>query len=391
MSGPTVGTVIVASPILLAQAVKESYEQRKLKKAKTRLNDAIKRARNFQAKVDELKNRFNALELPTMEISAPSHPNEAEAIEQAADRVLVALRNYSKQVETHLMRFHQNHATDQAGVEMEQWSSQFSFSKPADRGEILQLLDSLPAFSTKTKQEAILKQIRENARKKVAELPNLPGYIISVETMASLEQVVSSTTQHEAQLAYQKLEQSLNTEALAIKKQIDEEKANRLRSESDEETRQKIDILEQISITLSELGYNTTGIESTAFVEDGELYAVHSNWPNHAIRIEQGKEANKIRTVPVRLVENDIEAQSLKPTHHQEDSEFDRFWCAHGVIDLKKSIKKYGVNVRFTADAKPGEGAVETVNTDSLDESTRSILKKRSIKRQQTRSRIQRR
>ena len=225
----------------------------------------------------------------------------------------------------------------------------------------------LPNDETWRGQQARDRELRQTTFEQAQELMSkLDGRITRTPAKIGqlLEAVGAATSRSDAMLMRNRLKTEVD---LAL-----EEVERRERQRKKAMEAMKLDrVAELMARSLEDMGYAVSGIEETAYVEDGHIIAYRPERPGHAVRLVVDRDTSEVTSNVVKLVESRKDA--LPGAMDQEDREADDDWCnPDGIGRLARSLAAKGVSVHFTK-ASTGQERIQAVAIDDLLEASPSL------------------
>lgn len=319
----------------------------------------------------DLEERFPGLVLPPFPDPPSADLANIDSIRATAAETARLARQYQRDVDGALVRYHQAKTIARAPEQAQSWALQFRKRAVRTASDVVAALEPSALFAADGSRRAQLKTMAERARILVRQFVGTAEDDLTEDTLDALDAVLSSDDAGSAQLALERLRIQLQVEE---ERRKEKERDEQQRSESqliEQRREQTRDIAAAIGNALEDLGYSVSGAKETAFVRNGHLYAIHGEWPDHALRLEFDPGSDRIRSVPLRVVGENapVYGSADIETMGKEDIAFDAHWCEgqDGIVSLRDLAAKRGINLTFSRIHRPGEVAVETVSERELD------------------------
>lgn len=310
----------------------------------------------------EIVQRFPGIVLPELELPGALQAADTAAVIEEATRQLQEIATaYQKEVDAVLLSRLQQQADAKATAAMQSWSIGFAARAVRRAADVMAALEPESVFAADQARNHRLGSIVKKARKMMGELgmgdEDLPEAILK-----SLDEVLVQNDVSSASLALGALAQCVQAERQRQTRRRQEE-TDRLQQERTSQ------IAEQIATTLEDMGYQVSGVEDTAYVRSGQLYAWDSDHPNHVLRFTLAREGGQILSEPLRVKNeaSDSISQADASRTRQEDVAFDTYWCGKdGHAKFRKELSKRKTTVRFHREHEPGAVTMQTVDEGSL-------------------------
>ena len=401
MSGPKSGSITVDDEGLLQatvgqlaesiqeeiRAVAERRRQKAIAEALERFDAERKRVRQAQEQRETLIKRFPGITLPPP--PAPANPvsEEPEAIDEATQALKSSLNTYFQEVKSILMDFHRKQAEKAAVDEMIEWALRFDAPVVRTVDDLLAHVESGRQFAVDAQRAAIVEARARTAMRLLNQLPRVAGYEVSSGTVEALNRVLQAKDEASSQTALAAFNAALEWERqqiVAFRREQARREEERKRLADQEKNRR---VAAVISHVLEDLGYQVTDVASTAFVQDGTIYAASNRYPNHLVKFRIDIASGRIQSEPLR-VRNDPAPTLASERHHEkvEDKSFDERLCNEDLPRLRAKSRKRGLDIRFTAKHKPGKIVTE-VNVEALPEETQALQRQQAVRKLRQRTR----
>jgi hypothetical protein len=353
----------------------ERLRERELKRqreAEENRQRALKELGAVRHKLDKLAERQRDLAARFPQATFPETPIEPSVDERNTDSILAAtasltdaLRRHQHALDVALMTCHRQAAVAESRSQMDAWAASFSARVTVTTRDAIAALEQEAALARRAQGNARLHAHAARAKEMVAGLASDDDAELSEDVLAALGAVVNAASEADAAIAVERLIPEIGREKQRRQAAADRERLRRER----QRTRA---IAAEIEDVLEDLGYAVSGIEETAFVRDGHLYAMHRDFPNHAVRLELGRVPGEIRAVPVRVSAAESVPREGDETMRREDAEFDAAWCgADGLGEFRKLAATRGLRMSFRAQHRPGSVEIPLVDEKEVGEALR--------------------
>ncbi len=379
MSGISIGEVTVSAAATLLDEAKTIIRDRQRKIAIDRYMRERERLLALRSNRETLARRFAGVELPEISIEEPPARNiDVEEIERLTDRLRVYAGGLSEKIEQALMRYHQENLASQSVEELSTWIKAIKVPGLRTVEDLGRAFDPDGVVGSMAAQDARLAQARDNARKMIDDLPACPGHVIGAPTLKALQAVLEATDESRSQMAMEQLRDVLNMEREEIRAQLLREADLERIRELEEEQLVQLAITEKLRNTLEDMGYRVSSIDSTAYVDNGKIYAFDQDYPDHAQIFEISRDGKQVKSTPARIVEeysdySDLDQRNMR----EEDAEYDRRICDSQLIALKNRFGSDAASIRFTAGAVGGQdGNVVHIPEEEIEEDIRALRKR---------------
>ncbi len=358
------------------QAARMEQEiQRELAKYQQRLGqlqEAVRQGANLKQQCPEMN-------LPRTPVVPEPVRSSIESIRAAVVELENIARDYQKELRSAWVRYQQHQAAGSAAEETRAWATSFRGGAVRTAVEVIAELADLSSLATERHQEVQLNTMAGKAREMLEKaFREFEGgsMELSNELLDALGRVFEA--KHE----------SKGMEALEnLKSVIDKEKKNQQELRRTELERERISlaeeqreqtqwVAEQIATVLEDLGYTVSGVDETAFVEKGFLYASCESFPDHVMRFELDFNGNGIKSVPLRVVGEGNEIAAEQDSIAREDIDFDSDWCSADRLSSFRTLSaKRGLTIKFKADHPAGTQAVRCIAESELGDTLQEARK----------------
>lgn len=318
------------------------------------------------ARREQLMGAFAGLHLPELPVVSSDTPASLQEVRAAGATLRQVGSDFQAAMDRALMRHHQQAAATASAEQVRQWLASFAGHPGRTSAGVIAALEPDRIFVGDARQRARVGIIVERAREAIessglGDDDHLPGTVLS-----ALDRIVDAGTVERAQSALEDLHDAVATE----RERRREAAEARERLESAE---QRQAVADTVMLALEDLGYEVSGIEDTAFVNEGVLYAMSDEFPEHVLRFQLAADGTELRSAPLR-VEQDAQASGAADARlrSEHDARVDHAWCSeHGIVRLRGLLARRGVKVAFRAIRPPGEEALSAVPVEALPKALR--------------------
>jgi|GEM_PF-6774681 len=310
-------------------------------------------------------------ELPTLDTT------DVPKIREATARVTQLARDYQREVDSALMNYHQQ---KRMGESMREWGLQFQARATRTARDVVAALEPAALFVANRQKKIGLPNMVAEALKLVNAGSKEAEGELSDDTFSALTALLVAENANEALIAVETLRARLDEDRVA-----EQRKREKCEQRTQKET--MVQVAAEIADALEDLGYRVSGIEDTAFVQHGNIYAWRKEWPHHALHMEFTPNRNDVRFIPLRMENEQISEVSEADTIYQrkQDTEFDKTWCSsNGIGKVQNMMRKRGIDLCFINKSKPGavelKSVPEKVLGDKLQQVRKAILEEEKLK-----------
>lgn len=407
MSGEKCGKITVRERALfsalqkLNQARQDRQRERERKRNEARLErerqalaSAKKQLQGLRDDLAALKTRaadfvknFNGIELP----NPPQLPSVDEADAGAmlafvADNEAEVARYRSKLNEA-MLKFRREKAVGEGRDEVLAWYSTYAPATSRTAGNVIGAANNEQLFGRQGQDEELRRTVFERARQLMAEIDSQVAHI-SDELRQKLESVLSAESRPEAQIAEAHLKAAISAELKRVA-------AEKVRRQKEQERLQMDRVAALMAQSLEEMGYVVSGVDESAYTEDGQIIACNPDQPDHAVRLTMDPANEQVRSNVVRLVEPGTASSTRTSEQQKQDKEADGSWCnVKGIGRFRKELRDKGVDVPFSPTQAQGQRQIDYVSIEDVLEASPSLgdhfnrerpeLQQRSLDRRST-------
>lgn len=346
------------------QAREAESRKREAELAEADRKRALETYNQVQAQLDaalaargDFEQRFPGIDLPPRpEVDKLTSSADIDAIRMATERLRIQARDYQQNVDRVLMKHHQDAAAANATATMQSWSMQFRRRAIRRASDVIVALESNSTINASREQAARLTAYTNEAKRLIAIL-DTGNAEIPEQLLGRLDEVFASTSDHQGRAALELLKQEVVAEQA---RRADGERRLAQARQAIENQRKRALIADQISGILEDMGYSVSGIDETAFVQDGQLYAWNKNSPAHALSVDLDSTGQGITVSPLRITGEHEQTSGAADAHQKKvaDTEFDTVWCNSGkggIKEFKTRLKDRKIGFSYARKNKPGD------------------------------------
>lgn len=334
--------------------------------------DAIVSARVAR---QEMRDTHPGLEMPET-LPLPPEPSslcELEEIRAALNAIRQLQADETADFERVLKCYLERSASEK---DVFRWFSTFKASGARTVGDVLATIEEVSGLSLEVVREDRLKRYADLARHQIeGQLRSAEGRGVQLPeaVLDGLDAVFNASDDQSAADAFQRLKKTIQI----VSKQWDEsERSLRAKEAAQKQKARETDmrtVAQALSYTLDSLGYATSGISDSAFSQQGELFAVDQQWPEHAVRFSFDSNSGGVVAAAVRIVES-MASQSGTSATRMKDEEFDRHWCSVGCLGkVREELERRGIDARFQRKHEAGSVSLEVIESTESLESLRGV------------------
>ena len=406
MSGEKCGKITVRERNALFRALQEldqARRDRQLKRERQRNEARLERERQALASAKEQLKRmmddfaaleaqaadfvrnFNGIELP----NSPQLPSVDEADAGAilafvADNEATVAR-YRSDLNEAMLKFRRNQAVGAGRDEVLEWYSTYAPATSCTATNVIGAANNEQLFGRQGQDEELRRTVFERARQLMAEVDGKVAHI-SDELSQNLKSVLSAASHPEAQIAEAHLKAAVAVELKRVA-------AEKVRRQQEQQRLQTDRVAALMAQSLEEMGYVVSGVEESAYTEDGQIIACNPEQPDYAVRLTMDSANEQVRSNVVRLVESETASSTRTSEQQKQDKEADDSWCnAKGIGCFRKELGDKGVDVSFSP--TQGQQQIDYVSIEDVLEASPSLgdhfnrerpeLRQRSLDRRNT-------
>ena len=408
MSGEKCGKITVQRPNVLFRALQELNQARRnrqrererqrneaqrererqaLVSAKTQLNSLKDGLKALNARAADYKKNFKGIELP----NPPQLPSVDEADAGAilafvADNEATVARYRSKLNEA-MLQFRREKAIGEGRDEVLEWYSAYAPATSRTASNVIGAANNEQLFGRQGQDKELRRIVFERAQKLMAEVDGEVAHI-SDELRQTLKSVLSAESHSEAQIAEAHLKAAVSAELKHVA-------AKKVRRQEEQQRLQTDRVAALMAQSLEEMGYVVSGVDESAYTEDGQIIACNPEQPDHAVRLTMDPANEQVRSNVVRLVEQGTASSTRTSEQHEKDKEADKSWCnVEGIGRFRKELRDKGVDVPFSPTQAQDQRQIDYVSIEDVLEASPSLdthfnrerpeLRQRSLDRRNT-------
>lgn len=243
-----------------------------------------------------------------------------------------------------------------------------------------EVIAGLPATSSLAEdrhQELQIRTMGNKAREMLEHAFAADGEMeLSNELLEVLDQVFEAENESKAIEALDRLRQGIMNEKKKRQDALRAEREREIREKAEDQRETARRVAEQIAAVLEDLGYSVSGIDETAFVEKGHLYAGRTDFHEHVLRFELDPDGQAIKSVPLRVLAERSGDVLSEESARRQDIEFDQTWCsADALKKFRDGAAARGVGVKFKAERKAGTQTLQRISERELGETLQRARK----------------
>lgn len=349
------------------EAERAQREREALQRAQSRLSEVSGAFDALKARATEIEEAYDGIELPGPPQFPEVDQEDAGAILASLTEAEAVVTAYRMGIGEAVAKFHRNLAADEGRDEVLEWYS--SFAKERGAGSRFDRANNERLLGARAQDKELRRKLFEDARELMAQVER-EVVDVSEELNLQLGVVLSAESHPEAQVAKARL------------KGLAEGEIKRVRKEHEQRQREQDNLLvdrmdrvaELMAMSLADMGYAVSGIDESAYVQDGQIIAHSTDHSDHALRLTIDRESKQVTSNVIRLADPVAVGGEYDPTEEEqeEDQAADVHWCCpEGVGRFKDKLRELGIEVNFRrTDSDPG---VEYVSRDDLSEASPTL------------------
>ena len=405
MSGEKCGKITVQKPNVLfhaLQGLNQARRDRQRERERRRNEARIERERqalaSAKAQLKELRDdlaahktraadfvrNFNGIELPNPPQLPPVDEADAGAILAFVAANEASVARYRSELNEAMLKLRREQAIGEGRDEVLEWYSAYAPAASRTASNVIGAANNEQLFGQQGQDEELRRTVFKRARKLMAEVDGQVAHI-SDELRQNLKSVLSAASHPEAQIAEAHLQAAVSAEL----KRVEAEKIRRQKEQKHLQMDRVAALMEQ---SLEEMGYVVSGVDESAYTEDGQIIACNPEQPDHAVRLTMDSANEQVRSNVVRLMEPGT-TTARTAEQKKQDVDADRSWCDEkGIGRFRGELKDKGVDVRFSP--TQGQQQIDYVSIEDVLEASPSLddhfnrerpeLRQRSIDRRNT-------
>ena len=349
------------------EAERARREREALQRAQSRLSEVSDAFEALKARATEIEEAYDGIELPGPPQFPEVDQKDAGAILASLTEAEAVVTAYRNGIGEALAEFHRNLAAGEGRDEVLEWYGSFATERGA--GSRLDRANNERLLGARAQDKELRRKLFEDARELMAQVER-EVVDVSEELQLQLGVVLSAGSHSEALVAKARLKQLAEGEIERVRK-----KREQRQREQDDLLVDRMDrVAELMAMSLADMGYAVSGIEESAYVQDGQIIAHSTDHSDHALRLTIDRESKQVTSNVIRLADPAAVEGAYDPTEEErdEDRAADEHWCRReGVGRFRDKLKKLGIEVNFRpTDSSPG---VEYVSRDDLSEASPTL------------------
>ena len=362
-------------------------ERQALASAKAQLNSLRDSLKALNARAADYERNFNGIELPNPPQLPSVNEDDAGAILAFVADNEATVASYRSKLNEVMLQFRREKAIGEGRDEVLEWYSTYAPATSRTTGNVIGAANNEQLFGRQGQDKELRRIVFERARKLMAEVDGQVSHI-SDELRQTLKSVLSAESHSEAQIAEAHLKAAVSAE-------LKRSAAEKVRRQEEQQRLQTDRVAALMAQSLEEMGYIVSGVEESAYTEDGQIIACNPAQPDHAVRLTMDPANEQVRSNVVRLVEPATASSTRTSEQQEQDKEADARWCnAQEIGRFRKELQNKGVDVPFSPTQAQGQRQVDYVSIDDVLEASPSLgahfnrerpeLRQRSLDRRNT-------
>ena len=360
-------------------AAQRERERQALASAKAQLKGLRDELAALNARAADYAKNFNGIEHST---SPPQLPSVAEADAGAILAFVAeheaAVAGYRSKLNEAMLKFRRKQAIGKGRDEVAEWYRTYASATARTASTVIGSANNERLFGRQGQDEALRRLVFERARKLMAEVDGQVAHI-SDELRQKLESVLSAQSRNEALVAEAHLKAAVATE-------LERVAAEKVRRQKEQQARQKEQqrlqtdrVAALMAQSLEEMGYVVSGVDESAYTQNGQIIACNPEQPDYAVRLTMDRANEQVRSNVVRLVDpktdsstRTAEQQKQDQKRDQEqDQEADVSWCKYeGIGRFREKLIDKGVDVGFRSTQPQDQQQIAYVSKDDVCEAS---------------------
>lgn len=385
MSGEKCGEITVQQPNVLFRALQELNQARRnrqrererqrnearlererqaLASAKAQLNSLKDGLKALNARAADYERIFNGIELPNPPQLPSVDDADAGAILAFVADNEASVARYRSKLNEAILKFRREKAIGEGRDEVLEWYSAYAPATSRTADNVIGAANNEQLFGRQGQDEALRRTVFERAQELMAEVDGQVAHI-SDELRQNLKSVLSAESHPEAQIAEARMKVAVAAELKRVTAEKDRRQEEQQRLQTDR-------VAALMAQSLEEMGYVVSGVDESAYTEDGQIIACNPDRPDHAIRLTMDPANEQVRSNVVRLVEPETASSTRISEQQQQDKEADKSWCnPQGIGRFREELKKKGVDVGFSP--TQGQQQINYVSIEDVLEASPSL------------------
>ena len=384
MSGEKCGKITVQKPNALFRALQglnQARRDRRLERERQRNEAQRERERQALASAkaqlkglrDDLtahktraadyERNFNGIELPNPPQLPPVDEADAGAILAFVAANEASVARYRSELNEAMLKLRREQAIGEGRDEVLEWYSAYAPATSRTADNVIGAANNEQLFGRQGQDEALRRSVFKRAQELMAEVDGQVAHI-SDELRQNLKSVLSAESHSEAQIAAARLEAAVSAELKRVA-------AEKVRRQKEQQRLQTDRVAALMAQSLEEMGYVVSGVDESAYTEDGLIIAYNPQQPDHAVRLTMDPANEQVRSNVVRLVEPGT-TTARTAEQKKQDVDADRSWCNKKAIGrFREELEDKGVDVRFSP--TQGQQQIAYVSIEDVLEASPSL------------------
>ena len=385
MSGEKCGKITVRERSVLFRALQKLNQARqdrqhererkrneaRLERERQALASAKKQLKGLRDDLAALETRATDYERNFKGIKLPNPPQLPSIDEADAGAILgfvadneASVARYRSKLNEAMLKFRREKAVGEGRDEIFEWYSAYAPATSRTADNVIGETNNEQLFGRQGQDEELRRTVFERAQQLMAEVDGQVAHI-SDELRQKLKSVLSAESHSEAQIA----EAHLKVAVFAELKRVEVEKVRRQNEQKRLQTDRVAALMAQ---SLEEMGYVVSGVDESAYTEDGQIIACNPEQPDHAVRLTMDPANEQVRSNVVRLVEPRTDSSTRTFEQQKQDKAADACWCnAQEIGRFRGELKNQGVDVRFSP--TQGQQQIDYVSIEDVIEVSPSL------------------
>ena len=384
MSGEKCGKITVRERVLFSalQKLNQARRNRQLERERKRNEARLERERQaltsakaqlkglrhdlaaLNAQAADYKRNFNGIKLPNPPQLPPVDEADAGAILAFVADNEASVARYRSKLNEAMLKFRREQAVGEGRDEVLEWYSAYAPATSRTAGNVIGAANNEQLFGRQGQDEALRRTVFERARKLMAEVDGQVAHI-SDELRQTLKSVLSAESHSEAQIAEAHLKAAVSAELNRVA-------AEKVRRQKEQQRLQTDRVAALMAQSLEEMGYVVSGVDESAYTEDGQIIACNPDRPDHAVRLTMDPANEQVRSNVVRLVETGTASSTRTSEQQKQDKEADAHWCnAQEIGRFRGELEDKGVDVGFSP--TQGQQQIDYVSIEDVLEASPSL------------------
>ena len=273
---------------------------------------------------------------------------------------------YRSKLNEAMLKSRREKAVGEGRDEVLEWYSAYVPATSRTAGNVIGAANNEQLFGRQGQDKELRRVVFENARKLMAKVNGQVAHI-SDELRQKLESVLSAESHSEAQIAEAHLKAAVSAELKRIA-------AAKVRRQKEQQRLQTDRVAALMAQSLEEMGYVVSGVDESAYTEDGQIIACNPDQPDHAVRLTMDPANEQVRSNVVRLVEPETASSTRTSEQQKQDKEADARWCNPQEIGrFSRELKAKGVDVPFSPTQPQGQQQIDYVSIEDVLEASPSL------------------